>query len=156
MTNDAETAASETVGMSAPESAAVKGDTLCTTGETPFFSCEIGTKRVSVCGGGTGAVYRFGTPGKVELTSRALAFANRGYSGGGESQVTATNGEYSYTVFDRTVRTSFDEGRNDPAFSSGLLVGRGGRVLSSRMCKGESPVVADAERARPAGTFVEH
>ena len=27
------------------------GDKLCAASETPFFSCEIGTKRVSVCGG---------------------------------------------------------------------------------------------------------
>ena len=132
------------------------GDTLCQAGETPFFSCEIGAKRVSVCGGGSGAVYRSGTPGKVELTSRSLTFANRGYSGGGETQITAKNGEYTYTVYDRTVRTSFGDGGNDPEFSSGLLVARGARVISSKTCKGESSVAADAERALPAGSFVEH
>lgn len=132
------------------------GDTLCEAGETPFFSCEIGAKRVSVCGGGSGAVYRYGTPGKVELSSRNLTFANRGYSGGGESQITAKNDGYSYTVYDSTVRTSFGEGGNDPEFLSGLIIARGQRVISSKVCKNESSVEAAAERALPAGIFVEH
>jgi hypothetical protein len=135
---------------------AADGDTLCEAGERRFFSCEIGAKRVSVCGRGSGAVYRYGTPGKVELSAPSLTFANRAYSGGGESQLTASNGDYTYTVYDRTVRTSFEEGGNDPAFSSGLVIARAGRVISSKMCKSESPVEADAERALPAGSFVEH
>jgi hypothetical protein len=130
--------------------------TLCETGETPFFSCEIGAKRVSVCGSGSGAVYRYGTPGKVELTSRSLTFANRAYSGGGESQITAKNGDYTYTVYDSTVRTSFGAGGNDPEFSSGLVVSRGERMISSKMCKTESSIGADAGRALPAGSFAEH
>lgn len=140
----------------APVASADVGGTLCEAGETPFFSCEIGAKRVSVCGGGSGAVYRYGTPGKVELASRSLTFANRGYSGGGESQITAKNADYTYTVYDSTVRTSFGEGGNDPEFSSGLVIARGGRVVSSKMCKAESSVDAAAERALPAGGFVEH
>lgn len=135
---------------------ALASDTLCEAGETPFFSCEIGAKRVSVCRGVAGAIYRFGTPNKVELTSRSVAFANRGYSGGGESQLTAKNGDYTYTLYDRTVRTSFGESGNDPEFSSGLVIARGGRVISSKTCKGDSSVDADAERTLPGGGFVEH
>jgi hypothetical protein len=132
------------------------GDTLCEASETPFFSCEIGTRRVSVCGDGSGAVYRYGRPDTVELSSRRLTFANQGYSGGGESQITARNDDYTYTVYDRTVRTSFGEDGNAPEFSSGLVVARGERVISSKTCKGESSVSAAAERALPAGSFVEH
>ena len=140
----------------APAAGQVAGDTLCEAGETSFFSCEIGAKRVSVCGGGSGAVYRYGTPGKVELTSRSLTFANRAYSGGGESQITAKNNDYTYTVYDSTVRTAFGDGGNDPEFSSGLAISRGGRVISTKLCKGESSVDADAGGALPAGSFVEH
>lgn len=141
-----------------PVSAAgeVAGETLCETGETPLFSCEIGAKRVSVCGSSSFAVYRYGTPGKVELTSRSLTFANRSYSGGGESQITAKNGDYTYTAYDSTVRTSFGDGGNNPEFSSGLVVSRGKRMISSKMCKSESSIDADAERALPAGSFAEH
>ena len=139
-----------------PATDSVAGDTLCQAGETPFFSCEVGAKHVSVCGSGSGAVYRYGTPGKVELTSRSLTFANQGYSGGGESQITAKNSDYTYTVYDRTVRTSFGEGGNDPEFTAGLVIARAGRVISAKVCKGEPLVDAGAERALPAGSFVEH
>jgi hypothetical protein len=139
-----------------PATGAVASDTLCEAGETPFFSCEVGAKRVSVCSSGSGAIYRYGTSAKVELTSHSLTSANRSYSGGGESQLTAKNGDYTYTVYDRTVRTSFGGGGNDPEFSSGLLVSRGGRVISSKMCKSEASVNAGAERALPGGSFVEH
>ena len=152
----ADDAAYPTLPVPSPGEDARAGDTLCEAGETPFFSCEIGDKRVSVCGSGSGAVYRYGTPGKVELTSRSLTFANRAYSGGGESQITAKNGDYTYTVYDSTVRTSFGEGGNDPEFSSGLVVSRGGRMISSKMCKAESSIDAVAERSLPAGSFADH
>lgn len=147
--------AEQPIGPTAVASAFSR-NTLCEAGETRLFSCEIGTKRVSVCGGGSGAVYRYGTPGKVELTSSDLTFARRGYSGGGEAQLTARNDDYTYTLFDSTIRTSFGADGNDPEFSSGLVIARGGRVISSKMCAGEAMVAADAERILPAGDFVEH
>ena len=134
----------------------VAGDTLCQVGETRLFSCEIGAKRVSVCGGGSGAVYRYGTPGKVELSSHNLTFANQGYSGGGETQITAENDDYTYTVYSSTVRTSFGEGGNDPEFSSGLVIARGERVIASKTCNRASSVEALAEEVLPTGNFVEH
>lgn len=130
--------------------------TLCSASETSFFSCEIGTKRVSVCGNGTGAVYRYGTPGKIELSATELSYSREGFSGGGESQITATNADHSYTVFDRVVRTGFGPGGNEPAFSSGLLVRRGGRLLSSRTCSAVTPIDTEAEKLLPAGVLVEH
>ncbi|RYE94618.1 MAG: hypothetical protein EOO77_43960 [Oxalobacteraceae bacterium] len=59
-------------------------------------------------------------------------------------------------MYDSTVRTSFSNDGNAPQFSSGLVVARSGRVVSSKMCKDESSVKADAEQALPAGNFVEH
>ncbi len=138
-----------------PAAGKVAGDTLCEAGEKPFFSCAVGTKRVSVCGGGSGAVYRYGTPGKVELTSRNLTFASRGYSGGGESQITARNGAYTYRVYDSTVRTAFGDDGNHPEFSSGLVVTREERLISSRACTTDSSINGDAGDAIPAGTFAE-
>ncbi|RZM36770.1 MAG: hypothetical protein EOP67_04700 [Sphingomonas sp.] len=129
---------------------------LCDAGETSFFSCEIGAKRVSVCGSGSGAVYRYGTLGTVELVSRSLTFANRAYSGGGESQITAKNEDYTYTVYDSTVRTAFGDGPNYPEFSSGLVISQRGRVISRKICKSDSSVNANAGRTLPAGRFVEH
>lgn len=142
--------------LPAADPAAFVDDTLCEAGETSFFSCEIGSKHVSVCGRGSRAIYRYGRRDRVELTSRDLTFARRGYSGGGELQLTAGNGAYTYTVFECTIRTAFGDGGNDPAFSSGLVIARGPRVISSSMCEGEASVHADAELALPAGRFVEH
>jgi hypothetical protein len=96
---------------------------LCAPDETPIFSCPLGAKRVSVCGSGKQAVYRYGAPGKVELTTHNLTLAKQGFSGGGETQIQVANGDYTYILFDKTVRTGFgDSGQNDPDSRSGLLV----------------------------------
>lgn len=132
--------------------------TLCAVNEKPLFSCPIGGNLVSVCAAGGKATYRFGRPGRIELTSGSLTQASRGYSGGGETQISAANAGFVYTVFDRTTRTAFrTDGRHDAAFTNGLLVRRGGRTILSRKCGGE-PVLAsrDTEQIVPGGTFVEH
>ena len=96
-------------------------------GETVLFSCVVGHKVVSVCGAGGKATYYYGSSVKVEISARALSFAERAYSGGGETQICFRNGEYIYIVYDKTVRTSFSsEGHNDPDSSSGLVVEKGG------------------------------
>lgn len=106
---------------------------LCTPDETILFSCPIRDKLVSVCGQASGrAVYRFG---RVELQSGGLSHSRRGYSGGGESQIRFERGAYRYILFDKTVRTGFD-GRNDPQSSSGLVIQRGDRRVSSTTCDG--------------------
>ncbi len=137
----------------APGSAA----TLCRPSEVVLFACGVGAKRVSVCGQGQGtAVYRFGRPGRVELQVRDLYFAERAFSGGGETQVYADTPTHRYIVYDRVVRTSFDDGRHDPQAESGLVVQRGTRTLSSRRCA--SPATFD-ERTRtmvPAGRYSPH
>ena len=139
-------------GGSAPPSPT----TLCTASEKPLFSCPIGRKLVSVCAGSGKPVYRFGAPGRVELTSTNLSTASVGYSGGGETQIAATNGAYRYIVYDRTVRTGFGEdGLHHPEFDSGLIVRRGARTLSSRACSAE-PVLGTAKAGvLPPGAFVD-
>jgi hypothetical protein len=145
-----------TQALPTPPASSITGATLCAAGERASFSCEIGAKRVSVCGAASGAIYRYGTPDHVELMLRRVTFAHRGYAAGGESQLTANNGDYTYTVFDSTVRTSFDESGNDPDFSSGLVIARGGHVISSKPCNGAPALNTDTRRALPSGSFVEH
>jgi hypothetical protein len=61
---------------------------LCRAPETVLFTCAVRTKTVSVCGKGqSGAVYRFGRPGHIELEATDLHFAYTGFSGGGEEQI---------------------------------------------------------------------
>jgi hypothetical protein len=141
----------------------VKRASLCTPGETAIFECRTKRRLVAVCGSSTAAQYRSGLPGKLELSSpvrsAGLSYANRPYSGGGESQIRFAKGPYGYVVYSSTIRTSFGAGPNYPAFRSGVLVTRGASVVSRDRCVQPSDAVLDlaaAQRHMPEGTFVEH
>jgi hypothetical protein len=134
-----------------------KAASLCDPQETVLASCAIGQRRVSICARGAKAVYRYGRPGRVELTTSDLHWASTGYSGGGELQVTARNAGHSYTLFDRIVRTGFGaDGLNHPKADSGLLVRRGEKILSARACTPAEPIAAEIRELLPDGEFVEH
>lgn len=130
---------------------------LCAPQETAVFVCPVGRKLVSVCGQGDKATYRYGSPGKVELSSQALTTAERSFSGGGETQIYFNNGQFTYLIYDKTVRTSFSaDGRNDPDFTSGLVVLKGGHAVSIRKCGTDASISAAASHIIPAGGFIEH
>lgn len=130
---------------------------LCAAREPVFFSCLIGTKQVAACGAKSGARYRYGSPSMIELEVATVTSVSRGFAGGGETQITASHGDYHYTVYDRIVRTSFGaDGRHDPAFSSGLIVRRGGRTISARRCNDEPIMTSDPTEAIAKGSFVAH
>ncbi|MEH3041293.1 MAG: hypothetical protein PGN21_14670 [Sphingomonas paucimobilis] len=134
-----------------------KNASLCAADEAVLATCAIGQRRVSICARGTTVVYRYGRPGRIELTASDLHWASTGYSGGGELQVTARNNGHSYTLFDRIVRTGFEtDGPNDPNADSGLVVRRGGRILSARTCSPVEPIAAEVRDLLPEGDFVEH
>lgn len=130
---------------------------LCMPAETPLFTCTLGSRRASVCQTGGKATYRYGRPGRIELSSQRLTLAKRSFSGGGETQITATNNGYSYTMFDRTTRTAFGaDGRNDPKSETGLVVRQGSKRLSSRICDNDTPISSRSRGIIPAGSFVPH
>lgn len=146
--------------LSSTPSIAVQGS-LCTKGEAPLFSCPIGVKVVSVCGvSATGATYRYGRPGRIELERRGgLHYANQGFSGGGEDQLWFDNASTRYILYSRTVRTSFSSsGRHDPEFSAGLVALTHGRKLFNHGCGGRGDQGFDAKTAAhvPTGEFVDH
>ena len=131
--------------------------TLCGAGETPLFSCPGGPDMVSVCSAGGKATYRYGTLGKVELSSQALSFAETAFSGGGETQISFRNGAYSYIVYDKTTRTSFSsDGHDDPDFTSGLVVQENGKTVLAEECGADATISADAGHVIRAGAFVAH
>ena len=122
---------------------------LCSTEETLLFGCDSGPKMISVCASPgfsatTGYVqYRFGTPGKIELSypeklsppNGHFWLSSTGYSGGAEAHLRFTNHGVTYAVFDRTVRTNFTPGEpNDPEFSEGIVVRLPGKKATSRLC----------------------
>ena len=139
---------------------------LCRAREPVLFTCDVGNKTVSICGGEQGgAAYRYGRPNRVELEIKDLHLAYKGWSGGGETQVYADTPTYRYIVYDRMVRTGFgSDGHNDPKETVGLLVQNGGRTVSSRQCAlpktfDEQTAVFDqrlAETLVPEGEYVDH
>ena len=144
-------------GLAAAGAASAAEPSLCGVGETVLFTCAVGHKVVSVCGGDGKATYDYGTPGKIEMSSQALQMAERMFSGGGETQISLTNGAYSYIVYDKTVRTSFSsDGHNDPDSTSGLVVLKGGKTISAKTCGTDATISADASKVIQKGDFIEH
>ena len=140
-----------------PAAPAYPGASLCEPQESVLASCAVGTRQVSICARGTKAVYRYGRPGRIEMTASDVHWASTGYSGGGELQVTARNAGHSYTLFDRIVRTGFGaDGLNHPKADSGLVVRRGDKILSARNCTPVQPIAADVRELLPEGDFVDH
>ena len=136
---------------------------LCAVGEQVIFSCGVGRKMVSVCGGratAPHAQYRFGTPGDIELAfpgpgQSGLSYGREMYSGGGALQIRFSAGGYDYAVYSRTVRTGFGrDGRNNPRFSDGVMVRRGGRLISNRACTTEIQADAQPEDFMPEGPMM--
>jgi hypothetical protein len=143
---------------------------LCRAGEVPIFSCRLGRKSVAICGvtspsGARSAEYRFGAPGKLEMTypgpeGGKLGYASVPYSGGGEEQASFERGGYRYVVYSSMVRTGFGaDGLNNPAFESGLIVQQGGKTVSKSKCVDHSDATLSEQDARRFGvgdgTFVE-
>jgi hypothetical protein len=149
-------------GEAGPAPASTAPGSLCARGEVVIFHCEVGRKMVSVCGGRTPtphAHYRFGAPGDIELAYPApgqsgLTYAREMYSGGGALQIRFSNGGFDYAVYSRTVRTGFN-GRNNPRFSDGVMVRRGGRLLSNRSCTTAVGGDAQPEDFMPEGTILD-
>jgi hypothetical protein len=137
---------------------------LCAVGEQVIFSCGIGRKMVSVCGGratAPHAQYRYGAPGNIELAfpgpgQSGLTYAREMYSGGGALQIRFSTGGYDYAVYSRTVRTGFGRsGRNNPQFSDGVMVRRNGRLISNRACTTQVGGDAQPEDFMPEGTMMD-
>lgn len=121
---------------------------VCVGSETPIFACTFpDRKRLAVCGTAPGkADYRFGGE-TSELVLSGGERATVPYSGGGESQLAFTNGKTRYIVFSRMVRTGFDEQGNEPAISDGVVVERGGKFVSIRVCEDPDAKPVDVNAA---------
>jgi hypothetical protein len=133
---------------------------LCMPNEVIVASCPIRRKLVSVCGRNGIATYRFGRPGRLEVSANAMHHTHQMFSGGGESQIVVTAGVYQYVLYDNSIRTGFGrDGHNDPAFKSGLMVLRNGRRLANMVCAPRGGEIIDtdsAPRFMPAGDYVWH
>ena len=99
-----------------------------------LFTCKVGAHTVSVTDDGGQLAYRYGPPGKVEMSIFAQAKSGTVLQmeqrfAGMEYQLRFKNGEVSYIVY-----SSEGNGRVGAAAVSGLVVMKGGKVLSDKSC----------------------
>ena len=99
-----------------------------------LFTCKLGAHAVSVTDDGGQLDYRYGTPGKDEMSIIAPAKSGRVLQmeqrfAGMEYQLRFKNGEVSYIVY-----SSEGNGRSRAAAVSGLVVMKGAKVLSDKSC----------------------
>ncbi|MDJ0642857.1 MAG: hypothetical protein QNJ15_08570 [Erythrobacter sp.] len=120
-----------------PAAAAGTIPASCRPEEEKLFSCVVrGGSQLSVCANPEhGPQYRFGKGEGADLVLSEGTWASVAYSGGGEAQIKFENGDTSYVVFSRIVRTNFEPGEpNNPAISDGVVVLRGEEVLAVNRC----------------------
>ncbi len=124
----------------------------CGQDEQTVFTCPVqGGKTISVCGKDGEVEYRFGDR-LPELAIKGGRFASVPYSGGGEAQIAFANGDTQYIVFSRIVRTNFTAGEpNNPEFTDGVAIVRGGELIGEKLCKSGSAESIDVNASELYG-----
>ena len=108
------------------------------------FACSFGAKQLTVTQQGDALVYRYGTKSKAEL--RLVADAKSGrvfyhrtlYSRAEDQTLRFVSGDYNYVVYAHWSAPSLgmtEESSTGEFFYGGLIVLRGGKILSSRRCR---------------------
>jgi hypothetical protein len=108
-----------------------------------IFTCEVGAKFVRIEMVGDKLVYRYGLRGKDEImivgdrrSGNPLYYSRSAYDFTAE-QVRFTNGVYSYVVYAVVAKTS------EASPSSGIIVAKGDKKLSDRLCAKPARFTAD-------------
>ena len=115
---------------------------LCAADEPVVFACHIGSKTVSLCRAGKDGPlsYRFGRPAAVELrypapgreAAAAFTVTTEPLIGGGETTVAFRRNAYTYKIYSKIGRAG---NGTTPEFEDGIIVERGGKVLSKMVCE---------------------
>lgn len=114
---------------------------LCASQERAAFSCETDKGVISICENGMKLHYRFGKPGKIEMSypadddaaSSAFNADTLTFSGGGGAYVTFITKGLRYTIFHASGRW----GQNDETtLVSGIAVTRGDKEITNLACHG--------------------
>ncbi len=138
--------------------AAAPEKSLCHADETVLFQCTIKSKQAVLCASGASKgdagklQYRYGTEKKIELSypdtpqpaAGTFFRSETAYSGGGEERIRFKSGDYDYFLFQRTVRTGFGNGPNNPEFSGGIVT-RHGNDVTKRLCTRDDPIKAGTQ-----------
>lgn len=118
---------------------------LCLANERVAFTCTAGTKLISLCASGKVLRYRYGKPGKPDITYPAQAlntpardafwFSSTPYAGGGEARVRFTNSAWEYILYSAmTAGEWHSDGTRDHRQYDGVLVRRDGVNKSNIRC----------------------
>lgn len=121
---------------------------FCTAGETVVYSCDLGSKRVSVCASaGVNAQqgyvqYRFGKPGQpleMETPKRgnkpdpSVYGRSEAFAGGGGAWIRFSKGDHAYVVFSGIGRW----GENGETMEkAGVVVEKAGKQIAYLKCDG--------------------
>lgn len=104
-----------------------------------IFRCAFGAREASVTQDGERLTYRFGRPGRPDLTltgdaeSGTLFYHRTLYARGEDQTLRFVNGDFSYVIFNGwSAPNLYLEGARD---FSGLLVLRRGRVIRRMDCR---------------------
>ncbi|MFX1674595.1 hypothetical protein PWR63_20385 [Paraburkholderia sp. A2WS-5] len=118
---------------------------LCEAGETVIFNCELLKSISSLCqANGNGILaYRNGINGEINLkksdkggsNGRVFYFSNTFYSGGGEAHIRFSRSNYTYYLYDKTIKTD-----GGPAFSAGVAIYKGSRRVANLVCSNDASI----------------
>jgi hypothetical protein len=131
---------------------------MCKLGELTIFNCELPKSTSSLCQStdSSALTYRNGVGGKIhfELSSNdnksapVFYFSNIPYSGGGEAHVRFSNQEYTYYLYDKTIKT--DEG---PTFSAGIVIYKKQDKISNLVCGNDASIHESAYQSITRETY---
>ena len=103
-----------------------------------ILSCSTGAKRIEVTSDGTNLTYRFGRPGKPEITltgsaaSGTVFYHRELYARGEDQTLRFVSGEYHYVVF---ASWSAPSGGGAEYSRAGVVVMQGEREIARAICK---------------------
>jgi len=108
----------------------------CGKQEKQVFSCDFESKRVSVCANDNQLIYRFGTDKKIELELESpVHYSETGYSGGWESNLTFSNGEYKYVAYQKLITVVIHEnGIREKEESTGIYIVKNKKIIATLDC----------------------
>lgn len=124
-------------------SAGARAEGMCNVNEVAIFNCELKKNTASLCKSKDRDVvtYRNGNRKMIKLVlsdngeGNVFFFSNVPYAGGGESHVRFSINNYSYYLYDKTVKT--DSG---PIFSAGIVVYRRADKISNLLCNNNASI----------------
>ncbi|HEX7910849.1 MAG TPA: hypothetical protein VF534_22555 [Paraburkholderia sp.] len=118
---------------------------MCKSGELTIFNCELSKSISSLCQSANSEIltYRSGIDGRVNLeisdhnnnNVAVFYFSNTPYAGGGESRIRFANREYTYYLYDKTVKTD-----GGPTFSAGIVIYKRRNRIFNLVCNNDASI----------------